>query len=264
MDIVLPTHYRPDRLNSTLSGLLVQNLIGPARLLLVENGEPAVTHHHQINKLITALRYKGWYVEIHSCAESGISAIKQFGMSLVQSTIAILLDNDVIFTRHDTLSRLEWVLHHYDVAVASPLAYDVDSERTVLNEYAHLYGFVVPDDQCVSEGNVALGLCLAIVQEDYEAIKELLCPAFPYFEDQILVHFLKKRRGYAFLHDHIIYHVAYAGDTSYQFDDEEVIRLLERKTTENPEYRHLLELRRNLKDGAEFSKPIKRCSLCEI
>ena len=99
--------------------------------------------------------------------------------------------------------------------------------------------------------------------DDYKAVQSLLCPDFPYLEDQILVHFLKKRRGYAYLHDHIIYHVSYAEDTNYSFDDEEVIRLLERKTAEKPEYRHLLDLRRSLKDGAEFSKPIRRRCLCE-
>jgi hypothetical protein len=263
MDIVLPTNYRPDRLNSTLSGLVLQTLCEPARLLLVENGDPPVTRHHQIDKLIAVLRSKGWHIEVHPCNESGIAAIKQYGMSLVDSSIAILVDNDVVFTRHDTLLRLGWVLRNYDVAVASPLAFDIDGERPVLNEYAYMYGLVVPDEQGVSEGNIALGLCLAIVREDYECIKHLLCPGLPYLEDQILVHFLKKRRGYAFLHDHIIYHVAYAGDNSYVFDDNEVVRFLEGKATGCMEYGSLLALRRDLKDGAEFSKPIRRLPECK-
>ena len=258
MDIVLPTHYRPDRLNTTLSGLLLQELHEPARLLLVENGNPPVTQHRQIGKLIAALRCKGWRVEVHPYGGSGITAIKQYGMSLVDSTIAVLVDNDVVFTRNNTLLRLEWVLRNYDVAVASPLAFDVDGERPVLNEYAYMYELVVPDEQCVSEGNIALGLCLAIVRNDYESVEHLLCPELPYMEDQILVHFLKKRRGYAFLHDHIIYHVAYAGDSSYAFDDYEVVSFLEAKAADYPEYGSLLALRRDLKDGAEFTKPIRR------
>ena len=262
MDVVLPTHYRPDRLNSTLSGLLLQELHEPARLLLVENGDPPVTQHRQIGKLIAALRSKGWRVEVHPCGESGIATIKQYGMSLVDSTSAVLVDNDVVFTRHNTLLRLEWVLQNYDVAVASPLAFDVDGERPVLNEYAYMYRLVAPDEQGVSEGNIALGLCLAIVREDYECVKHLVCPELPYMEDQILVHFLKKRRGYAFLHDQIIYHVSYAGDNSYVFDDKEVVQFLEAKAADCPEYGSLLALRRDLKDGADFSKPIRRLPQC--
>jgi hypothetical protein len=262
LDIVLPTHYRPDRLNTTLSGLLLQEFDTSVRLLLVENGNPPVTQHRQIDKLITALRRQNWRVEVHPCNTLGIAAIKQYGMSLVNSTIAVLLDNDVVFTRHDTLLRLEWVLHNYDVAVASPLAFDVDDERPVLNEYAYMYELTVPDEQRVSEGNIALGLCLAIVRDDYESVKHLLCPELPYMEDQILVHFLKKKRGYAFLHDHTIFHAAYAGDHSYYFDDQEVVRFLEAKTAECPEYSSLLTLRRDLKDGAEFSRPIRRLSRC--
>lgn len=262
MDIVLPSHYRPDTLCSTLTGLLSQELGESARLVLVENGDPQVTQHPQVRKLLLALRHKSWCVEVHPCAISGVAAIKQHGMSLASSNIVVLLDNDVLFTRHDTLSRLAWVLRHYDVAVASPLAFDVDNERPVLNEYAYMYGLVLPDKSGVSEGNIALGLCLAMRREDYEQVKHLLCPELPYLEDQVLVHFLKTRRGYAFLHDHIVYHVAYTEDTSYLFDDDEVVRFLEEKAARCSEYSHLLSLRRELKDGAEFSKPLRRLPEC--
>jgi len=264
VDIVLPTHYRPARLNSTLSGLLSQEMDEPARLLLVENGDSPVTQHRQVGKLLTALRHKGWRVEVHPCGESGIAAIKQHGMSLAESDVVVLLDNDVLFTRHDTLSRLAWVLLNYDVAVASPLAFDVDDERPVLNEYAYMYELVVPDEEGVSEGNIALGLCLAMVRKEYEQVMHLLCPELAYLEDQILVHFLKRRRGYAFLQDHIIYHAAYADDISYEFNDDEVVRFLEKKAAGCSEYEALLALRRDLKDGAEFSRPVRRLPECEI
>ena len=73
-----------------------------------------------------------------------------------------------------------------------------------------------------------------------------------------LVHFLKEHRGYAFLHGHDVLHVSYAEDRSYVFDDDEVVRFLEAKVKESPAYSDLLCLRRQLLDGADFPKPLRK------
>jgi hypothetical protein len=256
IDVILPSGHRPHRLNTTLSGLLLQKIDSPKRLILVQNSGYQVAEDPQIQKLLRALCCVGWSVRLETSSKTSISAIKLASLELAEAPVVVLLDDDVIFTRHDTIEALRWVITEYDVAAVSPLAYDVDCERPVLNEYAFMYGLTKPDEYGVSEGNIALGLCICFVRKDYDQIRHLMCPDFPYMEDQVLVHFLKRLRGYAFMHRHILYHASYPEPSKYEFDDLAVVHYLEERNSKNAEYSHLLELRREERDGADFSKPI--------
>ena len=134
MDVIIPSHYRPERLNSTLTSLLLQDVEKCCHLMLVENGLPRVTDDRQITKLLKAFQARGWDVSIHRSDKKGIAAIKQDAMTHARDAIVILIDNDVIFTRADTLSRLAWAIGEYDIGGISPLGYDLDDERPVLND----------------------------------------------------------------------------------------------------------------------------------
>ena len=254
MDIIIPTNHRPHRLITTLSTLYTQQIDEEKRLVLVDNSREDIFSVKQIDKLLKAFRNSGWSVEQYYSKEKSISRLKKEALKKGQNNLVALIDNDILFTRPDTLTSLAKVLREYDVACVSPLGYELDDERPVLNEFAHMYDQVLFDENGVGEGNIALGFFLMMNREDYLKNRQYWCDDLPYMEDQVLVHFLKKNRGYAFL-NHAIYHIAYDEKPTYVFNDEEVIQYLEKK---GEDYSNLLKLRRERKDGAEFSKPIQR------
>ena len=258
MDVILPTNYRPERLNSTLSSLLLQDLNDQRTLHLVDNSRQGVVCDKQISKLLVAFRRTGWKVDYVRTQLKTISRLKLQALSLGTDACITLLDNDIVFTRADTLKSLLTVLENYDVACVSPLAYDVDSERPILNGFAYMYDSVASDENGVSEGNIALGPCLCMWREDFEAVKPQWCPDLPYMEDQVLVHFLKKRRGYAFLKTHMVLHFSYAEKPTYRFDNREVLAYLESKLMTDPTLKDLRDLRSNGRDGADFPRRVMR------
>ena len=254
MDIIIPSHYRPQRLVTTLTSLYLQKLPGDNRLILAANGDQDVRSVPQVQKLLAAFRRKGFVVEQTYCEEKTISKIKRKALEMANQPIVALLDNDILLTRHDTLRALEQVLHNYDVACVSPIGFELDDDRPVLNEYSHLYETIHFDAQGVGEGTIALGFLLVMNRKDVQRNMMYWCDDLPYMEDQILVHFLKKNRGYAYL-NHPVYHMAYKEAPSYEFDEDAVVRYLQ---TKGPEFNDILELRMLRKDGAAFEKPIQR------
>ena len=256
MDIIIPTNYRPDRLNTTLSSLLIQNISGEKGLYLIDNGQDSILENKQIVKLIKVFKKSGWSVNYYRLSPSTISHIKHYALSLGSDEYVCLIDNDMIFTRNDTLSQLQDVLEQYDVAAVSPLAYEVDNERQVLNEYIYMYDLVKEDSYGVSEGNIALGICICLRRSEYLKIRHLMCVDFPYMEDQVLVHFLKKIKGYAFLKTHYVFHFSYADDITYVFNDKDVEKYFHEKSKKDKRYEDLYKLRLDRLDGAQFNKPV--------
>ena len=258
MDCVIPTDDRPERLACTLATLMLQDL-DHRRLYIVDNSRHEVCEHPQVRKVIQAMRLSGWKVHHLPDPSTTISGVKRRALSCGDHPMLMLLDNDVLFTRPDTAAALARVLEDYDVAVASPVAYDVDNDRPVLTPYVDAYDRYPADERGVLEGTVALGLCLAMRRSDVQAVLHYWCDDLPYMEDQVLVHFLKERRGYAYLRDHTVLHVGYADAPGYDFDDEAVVSYLEARHAADPAFGPLLELRRLLRDGADFPKPLRRC-----
>ena len=253
MDIIITTNYRPNRLLTVLSTLFLQNLSDEKRLVILDNSRKNICSIKQIDKILKAFKKHNWEVEIYYSNETSISKLKKEALDKSKDEYIALIDNDIMFTRHDTLEKLKNVLINYEVACVSPLGYELDDEHPILNEYAHLYNEVLYDENGVGEGIVALGCFLVIRRSEYLKIEKFYCNDFPYMEDQILVHFLKKNKGYAYLKNHIIYHIGYSEKPTYRFDEEYVIKYLESK---DENYKELLKLRIKRKDGAQFSKPI--------
>jgi hypothetical protein len=233
----------------------MQELDGPKRLVIVDNSKKNICSIKQIQKLFKAFEKQYWQIDVYSSKEKSISKLKKEALEKAQHNIVALIDNDILFTKPNTLSSLRNVLNEYDISCISPLGYELDNEKPVLNEYSYMYDDIKYDENEVGEGTIALGFFLMLKRKDYLLNKVYYCDDFPYMEDQILVHFLKKHRGYAYLRNQIVYHIAYAENSTYSFDNEQVIRYLESK---GDEYSDLLALRKESKDGAEFSKPIRR------
>ncbi|HYX26797.1 MAG TPA: glycosyltransferase family A protein [Thermoanaerobaculia bacterium] len=258
MDCVIPTHDRPERLACTLVSLLQQSWDGPRRLFLVDNSRHDVCSAGPVRKALLALERTGWEVRHQRSAAASCTEIKLEALRCGRSPHLVLIDNDVLFTRGDTIAALDRALTAYDVGAASPVAYDIDGERAVLTPYVAAYDRHPPDACGVLEGTVALGACLAFVRADVEEVLAFWRWRLSYMEDQVLVHFLKARRGYAFLRHHTVLHWGESEAPSYEFDDLQVVRHLEDLAAEDPRFGPLLELRRELRDGADFPKAVSR------
>ena len=255
MDVVLVSNDRPRRLAATLGSLLAQEINEERRLFLIDNGAAAHSSPSFVS-ILRAFQRIGWSVNVLTTHLDTISRVKHFAYSQATDEIVIALDNDVLFTRADTLSAMAETLRGYNVAAVSPLAYDIDDQRPILANDQHYYSEVTPDSNGVAEGLTALGLCLGFRRSDFMAVRKFWCQDFPYMEDQILVHFLKQRRGYAHLHNHVVYHVSIAETPSYVFDHDEVIAYLTRRAQKQPEYQPLLELRMSGEDAAAFRREV--------
>jgi len=72
------------------------------------------------------------------------------------------------------------------------------------------------------------------------------------------VHFVKRLSGYGYLRNHSVLHVGYDETPSYYFDDQEVVRYLEAMVSRDSAFGDLLALRQAERDGADFSRPIRR------
>lgn len=237
---------------------MIQDFDAPRRVYIVDNSRHDVCTHPQVCKVLRALRHSGWHIEQCRSSAKSPSEIKREALALGDSPYLVLMDNDMLFTRADTISALKSVLDEYDVAAVSPIAWDLDDDRPMLDEHAVAYDAHPVDDCGVMEGDVALGICMAIRRDDLAGAMPYWIDELPYLEDQVLGHFLKSRRGYAYLRWHSVLHVGWPEPPSYVFDDAEVVRCLEHRASLEPAYRPLLKLRRELKDGAAFSRPVRR------
>lgn len=260
MDIIVTSNERPLRLMATLGSLLSQERTGPWRLLLVDNSEHGLLRHHAVAHLLSAFRRAGWRAEHRRTDLQLIPQLKRYGLSLATSELVTFLDADTVFLRGDTLATMEQTIRKYDVAAVSPLAYDASDERAVLAADSYLYDLEEPDDAGVAEGLTALGLCLLLARSDVLPVMHLWCDELPYFEDQILVHFLKKRRGYAHIMRHQVMHLGVSAGASYEFDDQEILRLLAEKAAADPAYSELLTLRTAGLDGACVRQALRKRS----
>jgi glycosyltransferase involved in cell wall biosynthesis len=258
MDCVIPTHDRPVRLACTLASLLQQQWHGPRRLFVVDNSQHDVCSSVPVKKLLQAMRHVGWEIYHQRSQARSITEVKLQALRCGDSKYLVLIDNDVLFTRPDTIAALAQVLDTYEVGAASPVAYDVDDERAVLNPYVSAYDRYPPDARGVLEGTVALGPCMALVRSEVEEVLKFWRWSLPYMEDQVLVHFLKARRGYAYLRHHILLHCGENEVPSYHFDDGEVVRHLEALVAEDSRYLPLLALRREGRDGADLPREVVR------
>jgi hypothetical protein len=258
MDCVIPTNDRPVRLACLLASLLPQQWNGVRRLYLVDNSAHDVSAHPPVSKMVAALDRCGWTIEHLRSRATSCTEIKIEALQCGTDRHIILIDNDILFTRHDTIAALEYALTRYDVAAASPVAYDLDEDRAVLTPYIDAYDRDTPDSHGIVEGTIALGACMAFVRDDLEVVLAHWAWRLPYMEDQVLAHFLKRSRGYAYLRRHVVLHWGKNEAPAYQFDDDEVVRHLEELNAVDGRWAELLDLRRALRDGADFPKQIVR------
>jgi hypothetical protein len=238
----------------TLCTILQQQLDGPRRLFLIDNSEYGIMRSLPVRKVLRALSQMGWEIEHRRSSAKTITDIKIEALGCGHSSHLVLIDNDVLFTRADTIKALRDALEQYDIAAVSPVAFDVDSDRVVLTPYIDAYDRYPANEHGLLEGTIALGTCVALARDDVKEVLRFWKWSLPYMEDQALIHFLKARRGYAYLRHHIVMHCGYDEQPSYNFDDDEVVRYLERLCVEDERYSALLGLRRELKDGADFAK----------
>lgn len=256
MDCVIPTNDRPSRLACTLSTLLLQQGCEPRRLYLVDNSERGVCEAIEVKKAIRALQYAGWDV-VHRRSEArSITAIKMEALRCGNDPYLVLIDNDILFLRSDTVASLEAALDRYQLSAVSPVAFDLDEDRAVLGPYIDAYDRYPPNRDGLLEATVALGTCIAMNRRDVEEVLSFFRWELPYMEDQAIAHFLKQKNGYAYLRDHAVLHCGYKEQPSYVFDDLEVVQYLETLCAQEDRYCELLELRRACRDGADFPRGI--------
>ncbi len=258
MDVIIVSNNRPQRLAATLGTVLIQSVNEDKRLILIDNSMGVIVQSKPISKLLEAFKLEGWEVSVRETDLKTISQVKHYAYQQGNDEIVIAIDNDVLFVRHDTLASMAWALRHYEIGAVSPLAYDIDNERPILGNDQHYYHESTPDENGVAEGLTALGLCLGFRRCDLDYAMRYWCLDFPYLEDQIIVHFIKRRRGYAHLHRHIIYHVSIDEQPSYVFCDEIILAYLEEKAKHSAEYMDILHLRQQGEDAAAFAKAVVR------
>jgi len=258
VDCVIPTNDRPVRLASLLASILPQQWNGARRLFLVDNSTHDVCAHPPVSKMLVALERCGWTVEHRRSTATSCTEIKIEALHCGSDRHVVLIDNDILFTRPDTIAALDEALTRYDVAAASPVAYDLDGDRAVLTPYIDAYDRHAPDADGIVEGTVAIGACMAFVRDDLDVVLAGWTWRLPYMEDQVLAHFLKQRRGYAYVRQHMVLHWGENETPSYRFDDDEVVRHLEELNAVDGRWAALLDLRRALRDGADFPKRIVR------
>jgi hypothetical protein len=258
MDCIVPTNDRPVRLACLLTSLLPQQWDGPRRLYLVDNSGQDICIRPPVSKVLSALDRCGWIIERHASTATNCMEVKVEALCCGADRHLVLIDNDILFTRSDTIAALDATLSRYDVAAASPVAYDLDADRAVLTPFIDAYDRTPPDPDGVAEGTIALGACMAFVRSDLDTILDRWEWRLPYMEDQVLGHFLKRKRGYAYLRRHVVLHWGENETPTYQFDDHEVVRHLEELNALDGRWSMLLGLRSNLRDGADFPKPVVR------
>ena len=258
MDLIVVSNGRPNRLMATLGTLLTQHVRSPKSLHLVDNSFGVLDSCRPLKKVLKAFEREGWDTHYIVTDLPTISQVKHFAYQQGADELIVAIDNDILLTRHDTVEEMLRVLEEYDVAVVSPLGFDADCERPILKNDEHYYWEVEPDEHGVAEGLTALGLCLGMRRSDLRAVFQYWRLDFPYLEDQILVHFLKKRRNYAHLHRHSVIHVSLLEEPSYVFDREEVLSYLDELGEVRPEYKEIADLRRRGEDAASFRKPLRR------
>jgi hypothetical protein len=136
MDCVIPTNDRPSRLACTLSTLLPQQqCAGAPRLFIVDNSERGVCESIEVKKAIRALQYAGWKVVHQQSRARSITEIKMEALRCGDDPFLVLIDNDVLFLRPDTIAAMQTALERYDLAAVSPVAFDLDEDRPVLGPF---------------------------------------------------------------------------------------------------------------------------------
>ena len=76
-------------------------------------------------------------------------------------------------------------MERYDIAAVSPVAYDVDEERPVLEPYTGAYDKYPPNEDGLMEATVALGPCLAMNRADVDEVLSFLTWDLPYRQSRI-------------------------------------------------------------------------------
>jgi len=263
MDVIIASHDRPQRLAATLGSLISQEVSEKLHLFIVDSSCEGLLRHKPLEKILKVFETRGWTITIDRTTLRTISEIKYFALQQGQDEHLVAIDNDVLFTRSDTLQAILEVLTYYDVAAVSPIAFDADDERPILKNDEYLYYVSQPDGNGVAEGLAALGLCIGMNRTDLQSVIHFWCCDFPYMEDQVLIHFLKKRRGYAHLHSHVVYHLSVNETPSYVFDKEEVLKYFSDRALYEKEFREIVDLRKQDLDAAAFRKPLERRVACD-
>lgn len=258
MDIVIPTCGRELRLSATLSSIAAQleGLFG--RITILCNNGFSVSSSSVLRKILRAIEASGWTVDVAETRANTISTIKQEAIALSTDDLLMLVDEDVLFLKPGTVTALARGLEILSADAISPIGFEVDDDRPILNDFAVEYGCCEFKEGVYTEGRVALGMCILMTAAGREVALKHWCTDLPYMEDQIILHFIKKASNYLWCHSHPVVHLSSYEDQAYIFDDSEVVRYLETLCIERPEYGHLLELRRTASDGVAFRKVVTR------
>jgi hypothetical protein len=261
MDCVVPTNFRPARLACMLSTLLTQQLDEERRLYLIDNSGVDIRGEQAVRKTLTALQARGWDVHYRSSDARSVTGIKLEALRCGSDATLALIDNDIHFSRGDTLQALRNVLADYDVSVASPVAHDLDGDRPLCVHCEPSYDRYEPDANGVVESTTSFGTCMVLRRDDVEEVLREWRWRLPYLEDQVLGYFLKHRRGYACLRTHAILHWGESETPTYEFRFDEVIAHVRELLALDPRWQLFLELQLADRDAVDFpKKPERRCA----
>jgi hypothetical protein len=262
MDCIVPTNHRPQRLACMLATLLTQQIEGERRLFLVDNSSGGIGRDHGVRKMLAAFRASGWEVEHRISSARSVTEIKVEALGCGTDPYLALIDNDILFTRGDTLQALRNILDLYDVAIASPTAFDLDLDRPICVNCEPNYDRQVPDENGVVESVVSFGTCMVMRREEMEPVIRSWRWRLPYLEDQVLAHFLKRNRGYACLRTHSLLHWGETETPTYMFHFDDVIGHIRELLADDPQWQLFLDLQLADKDGVDFPKSVeRRCAM---
>lgn len=258
MDCVVPTNHRPERLACMLATLLTQQIDDERRLYLVDNSGGDIRDVRVVRKVLTALQRAGWHIEHRRSGARSVTEIKLEALRTGTAPRFALIDNDILFTRGDTLQALLRVLDGYDVAIASPVAYDLDDDRPICVYCEPGYDRYAPDANGVVESTTSFGTCMVMRRDDVEAVLREWRWQLPYLEDQVLAYFLKHRRGYACLRTHSVLHWGESEAPTYEFRFDDVIGHVRELLRDDPRWQLFLELQLANRDAVDFPKKVER------
>ncbi len=258
MDCIIPTNHRPARLACMLGTLLTQQLEGERRLHVVDNSGGDIREERAVRKMLAALAKTGWELHYRPSGARSVTEIKVEALRCGSDRVLALLDNDILFTRGDTLQSLVNVLGTYDVAIASPVAYDLDDDRPICVHCEPSYDTYTPDANGVVESTTSFGTCMVMLRDEVEAVLREWRWQLPYLEDQVLAYFLKQRRGYACLRTHHVLHWGESETPTYVFRFGEVIEHVNELLASDERWKLFLDLQLANRDAVDFPKQLER------
>jgi hypothetical protein len=224
--------------------------------LVCNNGFRPEWHHPAVELLKAYSRTRHVTYSLHFISERSISTIKYKCLCISRARFVVLLDEDTVLLKAKTLSNMRKGVQRYNADAISPLGFEVDKAKPVLNEFATYYKRTQRNDaDKYFEGRIALGMCMGLTAKGRKIALTYWLRGLPYLEDQVIAHFVKRYSNYLYCSDPVV-HLASSSDKAYVCDDDEVTRYLQKLAVTDPDYEQLYCLRKAHRDGAQFRKPV--------